>query len=59
MESICEECLQHSGIEGRMKRAEADVQAIWRSIDSMKAWVIAGMGSMVGTFLVLALNKIF
>jgi len=55
----CEKCHEHSGIEGRMKRAEDDIQAIWARINHMIGWVVAGMGSMIAYFMVLAGDKIF
>lgn len=52
-------CPEHSGMEARMERTEKDVQAIWSRVNSMIGWVIAGMGSMIGYFMVMAGDKIF
>lgn len=38
-----EYCDEHREHESRIKRNEGDIQDLWRHINTMKAWVIAGM----------------
>lgn len=40
-------CGDHSGTCARMERAEQDIQTLFREIDGMKKWVIAGMSGLI------------
>lgn len=55
----CTECNEHSGLDERVKRDEEDIQRLWKAIDVIRGWVVAGMGSMVVYFLVIAGDKVF
>lgn len=55
----CDECDEHSGLEARVARDTEDIQRLWKAIEKMRAWVVAGMGSMIGYVLILVINRVF
>jgi len=61
-----ERCLEHSGIEARIKNLENKTEENENTIikahervDSMKNWVIAGMSSLILQFLLLIISLVF
>ena len=42
-----EKCGEHSGVCERMRNAEQNIEKIWKAIDAMRAWVMAGMGALL------------
>ena len=55
----CTDCPEHSGVESDLDHDKESIKEIWKAINAMRAWVVAGMGSMVAYFLVIAGDKIF
>jgi hypothetical protein len=43
-------CPEHSGICAVTKRNSDDIQLLWVAINTMKTWVILGMGALVLQF---------
>lgn len=44
-------CLYHGQLSSRTKRNEQDIQTVWKAIDRMTGWVIAGSASMILTLI--------
>lgn len=42
-----EVCGEHSGVCERIKTLELNVEKIWKRIDAMASWVMAGMGALL------------
>lgn len=52
-------CLEHSGTVARVDAHDKAIGDLWKAVGSIRAWVMAGMGSMVAYFLVVAGDKVF
>ena len=51
-------CDVHAEHTSRIGRSESDIQELWKAIDRMRAFVIAGMSAVVVQVIVFVLNKI-
>ena len=51
-------CDVHAEHTSRIRRSETDIQELWKAIDRMRAFVIAGMSAVVVQVIVFVLNKI-
>ena len=49
-------CVYHHEHKSIMERNGKDIQDLWKSIDTMKTWVILGSGSMVLTLMGVAVQ---
>jgi len=52
-------CADHSGFCARLDAHEKAIDQLWKAVNGIKAWIIAGMGSMIVYFLTVAGDKIF
>jgi hypothetical protein len=51
-------CAQHSGVCERMNAAEKNIDELWKGVNAIKNWVIAGMGSLVLAVFTFVISKI-
>lgn len=51
-------CSQHSGHDERIKAAEKAVSDLWKAVNTIRGWVIAGMSSIILATLTFILDVI-
>lgn len=51
-------CSEHSGHEARITANEKAIETLFKQINNIKYWVIAGMGSMLLSGLVFVLEHL-
>lgn len=49
-------CNEHKEHIFRLKRNEDDIQLVWKEINGMKKWVIAGMSGLLIEIVVLVVS---
>jgi tRNA A22 N-methylase len=42
-----EHCEEHSGLVAEIENAKDNIKNLWHEINTMKTWVIIGMGSLL------------
>ena len=50
------ECTENCGCKEKINRNKDDIQLIWKEINAMKKWVIAGMCGLIAEILIVVVN---
>jgi tRNA A22 N-methylase len=51
-------CDEHKEMKSKVRRSEEDIQRLYDSLDKLKWWVIAGMGSLLIQLIIFIVTKL-
>lgn len=54
-----EKCQDHTGHSARIVNTETNIEKLWKEVNSMKKWVIAGMGGLIVELIIVIITSIY